>query len=217
MPLQAIEPQRIYQHVADQLAALIRAGEFRAGQRLPPERDLAKKLGVSRPVVREAMVALEIAKMVEVRIGAGAYVRDHAASRPAEMPDAGPSPFDLIEARKTVEGETAAMAALSLDVVAVERITDAIENDRAFHVAVASATGNSVLVSIVENLWLGMHQPVFVRLSARAGLPIDPARLAEEHRRVRDAIAQGDPEAARAAMRNHLAAVELAMLREDVP
>jgi DNA-binding FadR family transcriptional regulator len=209
MPLQAIEPQRRYQQVADQLAELIRRGEFTVGQRLPPERDLAKKLGVSRPVVREALVALEIAHLVEVRTGMGAFVK---AAKPAPMADAGPSPFDLIAARKAVEGETAALAASAKDRAGLLRLGEAVADDRAFHVGVAAAAGNSVLASIVESLWLGMHQPVFVRLSARTGLPFDPDRVESEHRAVVDAILAGDAEAARTAMRAHLAAVEAAML-----
>jgi len=74
MPFQIVESQRLYQQVAEQLGGLIDRGEFREGDRLPPERELSKKLGVSRPVVREAMIALEIAGLVEVRVGAGAFV-----------------------------------------------------------------------------------------------------------------------------------------------
>ena len=67
MPFQPIDSKRLYEQVADQIGDMIRRGEFRAGQRLPAERDLAKSVGVSRPVVREALVALEIAGLVEVR------------------------------------------------------------------------------------------------------------------------------------------------------
>ncbi len=75
MPFQAIEPRRLYRQIADQLRALIEAGEFRVGTRLPPERDLALKMGVSRPSVREALIALEVEGLVEVRMGSGIYVR----------------------------------------------------------------------------------------------------------------------------------------------
>ena len=71
MPFQSIEPRRLYRQIADQIRELIRAGEFLAGSRLPPERDLAKQLGVSRPSVREALIALEVEGLVEVRIGSG--------------------------------------------------------------------------------------------------------------------------------------------------
>jgi DNA-binding FadR family transcriptional regulator len=67
MPLQTIEPRRLYRQIADQLRTLIAAGEFVPGARLPPERDLAAQLGVSRPSVREALIALEVEGLVEVR------------------------------------------------------------------------------------------------------------------------------------------------------
>ena len=74
MPLQTVENRRLYRQIADQIAALIEKGEYGAGERLPPERDLAKQLGVSRPSVREALIALEVEGLVEVRIGSGIYV-----------------------------------------------------------------------------------------------------------------------------------------------
>ena len=75
MPFHSIEPRRLYRQIADQIRTLIKSGEFPAGARLPPERDLAKQLGVSRPSVREALIALEVEGLVEVRIGSGIYVQ----------------------------------------------------------------------------------------------------------------------------------------------
>ena len=80
MPFQSIEPRRLYRQIADQIREHIRAVEFPAGSRLPPERDLARQLGVSRPSVREALIALEVEGLVEVRIGSGIYVRRSAGS-----------------------------------------------------------------------------------------------------------------------------------------
>src|SRR3954471_2375500 len=76
MPLQAIEPSRLYRQIAEQLRGLIAGGEFVAGTRLPAERDLARQLGVSRPSVREAIIALEVEGWVEVRTGSGIYVQE---------------------------------------------------------------------------------------------------------------------------------------------
>src|SRR6478752_2735842 len=78
MPFQAVATQRLYEQVAGQVTDLVARGEFKPGDRLPPERDLAKLLGVSRPTVREAMIALEMAGLVEVRVGAGTFVTDKA-------------------------------------------------------------------------------------------------------------------------------------------
>ena len=75
MPFQPIEPRRLYRQIADQLRQLIQTGEFAVGSKLPAERDLATKMGVSRPSVREALIALEVEGLVEVRMGSGIYVR----------------------------------------------------------------------------------------------------------------------------------------------
>jgi DNA-binding FadR family transcriptional regulator len=93
MPFQPID-SRLYEQVADQIGG----GEFLPGQRLPAERDLAKMLAVSRPVVREAMIALEIGGLIEVRTGSGAFVREKPAE-PAEMVNSGHSPSDILSAR----------------------------------------------------------------------------------------------------------------------
>jgi GntR family transcriptional repressor for pyruvate dehydrogenase complex len=72
--LKQVETKRLYQHIADQIRSLIQSGGFAPGTRLPPERDLAQQLGVSRPSLREALIALEIAGSVEIRQGSGVYV-----------------------------------------------------------------------------------------------------------------------------------------------
>src|ERR1051325_8124988 len=83
MPLQTVENRRLYRQIADQIAALIEQGEYGPGERLPPERDLAKQLGVSRPSVREALIALEVEGYVEVRVGSGVYVAGGRIARRA--------------------------------------------------------------------------------------------------------------------------------------
>ena len=110
LPLHAVEPRRLYRQIADQLAGLISDGEFPPGARLPAERALAAKLGVSRASVREAIISLEIGGLVEVRVGTGIFVAATAAPR-GPTADAGPGPFELLSARKLVEGEIAAVAA----------------------------------------------------------------------------------------------------------
>ena len=74
MPIQVIEPRRLYLQIADQVRSLIAAGEFSPGSRLPAERELAKQFGVSRPSMREALIALEVEGYVEVRPGSGIIV-----------------------------------------------------------------------------------------------------------------------------------------------
>src|SRR6187397_1893441 len=115
MPFHSIEPRRLYRQIADQIRTLIKSGEFPAGARLPPERDLAKQLGVSRPSVREALIALEVEGLVEVRIGSGIYVlrRGRDAAPAVDVEHAGAGPFELLRARYVIETECAALAARS--------------------------------------------------------------------------------------------------------
>jgi DNA-binding FadR family transcriptional regulator len=218
MPFQAIEAQRLYQQVAEQVAGLIRSGELPAGTRLPPERDLAQRLGVSRPTLREAMVALEIAGFVEVRTGSGIYVRRRtAAAEPALSFDAGPGAFDLLGARLLIEPEIAASAAVTASPADIRRLDETVaaleeapdhrasqHADCRFHALIAEATRNSVLVSIVEGLWAHMFSPIFETLSLRTGLPESRRMTLADHAAIVAAIKAGDAGAAREAMRRHL-------------
>lgn len=167
MPLQAVETRRLYRQIADQLAQLIANGEFPSGSRLPAERELAVSLGVSRTSVREAIISLEMSGLVEVRVGTGIFVArpPEGASRVGR--DAGPGPFELLAARKLVEGEIAALAAIAAtpddaaalrqSVLRLRAITDDFAGreaeDRDFHRCLAKATGNGSLELVVEGLW----------------------------------------------------------------
>ena len=233
MPFQVVESQRLYQQVAEQLGNLIDRGEFREGDRLPPERELSKKLGVSRPVVREAMIALEIAGLVEVRGGAGAFVKNArlGADRAlASLSDQGPSPFDLIAARKLLEGEIAFMAATAIqpdDLQALEQSIalmrgdiaagrDSRPADRIFHVRLAEATRNAVLAHLVDGMWTHMLAPIFDALNRHTNLSGNDPMTVEDHAVIVAARARHDAEAARRAMRAHLEHVEQVLLQEDL-
>ena len=235
MPLKAIETERLYQQVARQIADLIRSGEWRVGERLPPERDLSVTLGVSRPTVREAMVALELARLVEVRSGAGIYVRDTDSAIAVSLQngiDTGPSPFDLIAARRVIEGEIAAIAATQITAPELEGIAEAIrkmeadiaagrqetggqeDGDLMFHVRLAEATRNTVLASLVEPLWEGMRKPMFAAISRRVSLPDNARRATKEHWAVHACLTERDAEGARAAMHAHLDTVRHMLLKD---
>ena len=220
MPLQTIEPRRLYRQIADQLRALIDAGEFPAGSRLPPERDLAAQLGVSRPSVREALIALEVEGRVEVRMGSGIYVRaaDAAARSPALLHEA-ESPLETIRARQLIESELAAYAALHMRRPQLAGLREAIammeveaatgqtptEGDRLFHTRIAEACDNSVLLRVVSGLFDERHNPLFEQLGSHFETARSWAAAIEEHRAVVEAIAQQSPQAARDAMARHLA------------
>ena len=219
MPIQTVEPRRLYRQIADQIAALIRRGEYKPGARLPPERDLAKKLGVSRPSVREALIALEVEGFVEVRIGSGVYVADArrmASRRPALPPDSGP--FELIDARRLVESECAALAARHATQTQIRQMRAALagmgrdrsrnvvplDNDHLFHMRIAEASGNSAMALVVQTLWAQRTGPLFLQLEHHFDTPALWSAAIREHQAVLDAIEAHDPVAARAAMRRHL-------------
>src|SRR5437762_5389435 len=113
MPIQAVDDRRLYRQIADQLTMLITSGEFRRGERLPSERDLAVQLGVSRPSVREALIALEVEGLVEVRMGSGIYVRQSEPGA-ARQRVTGEGPLETIRARQVIESELAATAARTM-------------------------------------------------------------------------------------------------------
>ena len=218
MPLQSIEPQRLYRQIADQLRALIGKGEFAAGARLPAERDLARQLGVSRPSVREALIALEVEGWVEVRTGSGVYVQDRSHRKAAPVAANEWGPLELIRARRVVEGETAALAALHGRRKHVDTMTQAIaqmreladqnvmplEGDRAFHLAIVEACDNAVLAETVQGFWDSRKGPIFSRLGGHFETVPSWRAAIVEHEAVRDAIAARDAMAARAAMHEHM-------------
>ena len=112
MPLEAVEARRLYRQVADQLRALIDSGEYRVGSRLPTERDLAEQLKVSRPTVREALIALEVEGRVRIRVGSGIYVSEPAAlAQPLPAAAEIEGPFELLRAREFIESAIAEQAA----------------------------------------------------------------------------------------------------------
>jgi len=224
MPLQTVEPQRLYRQIAEQVRSLIAGGEFAGGSRLPAERDLAKQLGVSRPSVREALIALEVEGWVEVRTGSGVYVLDRSAKSArakrthAQIPPTEWGPLELIRARRVVEGEIAALAATQAkrkDTDAMARAIDAmradadrnvmpLEGDRAFHTSIVQACGNVVLIETVQGFWDSRRGPLFERLGGYFET-VDSWRSAiTEHEAIHAAIRARDAQAARAAMHDHL-------------
>lgn len=217
MPLTIIKPRRLYQHVADQLRALIDTGEYAVGDRLPTERELAVRLGVSRPTVREALIALEVNGRVRIRVGSGIYVLAPPSRLEAPVaPIAGP--FDLLRARALIEGEVAARAAERIsksDIATLDHILDDMDDaahpgpttlslDRAFHIAVADILGNDAITKIVGDLFDQRINPYFEGLARHFENAASWQSALGEHRSVRNALAKGDAATARTAMQSHM-------------
>src|SRR4051794_32026639 len=220
VPLEAVEARRLYRQVADQLRALIDSGEYAVGSRLPTERDIAEQLKVSRPTVREALIALEVEGRVRIRVGSGIYVAEPAllaSLMPASAIIEGP--FELLRAREFIEGaiaEEAARVAKPEDIARIDVSLEAMANtqhpgdasmvhDRAFHIAVAGSLENAVLVRVVGDLFDQRLNPYFAKLAHYFENPETWQTALAEHLTIRAAIAARDPDAARAAMRKHLA------------
>ncbi|WP_295797201.1 FadR/GntR family transcriptional regulator [uncultured Microbulbifer sp.] len=208
---------RLYQQVAEKLAAAIAAGDYPAGTRLPAERKLAERFEVSRPTVREAIIALELAGCVEVKGGSGVYVTDQEASgfAPGES-DIGA--FEILQARIMFEGEAAGLAAREMSAKEVQELESILEEmvaenateataevaDEKFHLHVARCTHNDAVVSVCEHLWrLRNSSSVSARILEKVRQAGSKPRI-EEHRKILDAIKSRDAEAARNAMRDHL-------------
>jgi DNA-binding FadR family transcriptional regulator len=220
MPLQTVEPQRLYRQIAEQLRALIAAGEFKPGSRLPAERDLARQLGVSRPSVREALIALEVEGIVDVRTGSGIYVRPGtaAAAKPSAQDPAEWGPLELMRARELVEGEVAALAARNARKAQIAAMARALARmqedadagivpragDEEFHTAIAQACGNEVLHDTVRGYWHARSGPLFERLGDYFENPASWNAALLEHAAVLDAIRTHDETSARHAMQAHL-------------
>ncbi len=213
------QPLRLYQKIAKNLIEELQGGQYAVGDRMPAERDLAKKFSVSRPVVREAMLALEVLGLIEVRVGSGAYVMRLSGKQ--EDPGFGISPFELVEARMLFEGEAAALAATNItdeEIDTLEKLVDAIDDenktdsgkeeaDKAFHLLIAQATRNKAIVRTVEDMW------ELRTTSPECALLLEKARTAnvkpviQEHTAIVEALKARDPVGARNAMRDHLEAV----------
>ena len=218
MPLVSIEPSRLYRQIAEQLRAMIVAGEYAPGTRLPPERELAQQLGVSRPSVREALIALEVAGFVDIRIGSGIYARRPDAIDVGAVLEQEDGPLELTRARAVIEPQVAALAATHITPAQLDGVRDAIaqmeaeaaagripiDGDRQFHVRVAEAAGNGVLVSVVRQLFEGRTNPLFSKLAAYFENPKSWAAAIAEHRRILEALEARDPKAAAGAMQHHM-------------
>ena len=209
--------QKLCQRIAATLAKEIEQDRYAPGARLPGERELAEDLGVSRPTIREAMIALEIRGLVESRHGSGIYVTKHKP-KSFEAPELDVGAFELIEARILFEGEAAALAATvigdealaRLDAILQQMSTIAPETDEAraadreFHLLIAEATGNTLVHSVVEMLWnVRERSPLCIHMFAQAQHEGVKPRV-DQHRLLVDALRARDQAAARETMRDHL-------------
>lgn len=208
---------KLYRRVSDGVLRQLAAGDFAIGSRLPSERELAEANAVSRATVREAMVALEMMGVVEMRKGSGIYVVALGTAGAETTLDVGA--FELLEARRSFEAEVAALAALRIDDEALNELEALVltmtdpdvavseRADRDFHFVIAAATGNSAMSAVVTDLWAMRERCTLARTIHQRARGGGEGLRVIEHRAILDALRAHDPEAARTAMRSHLDAV----------
>ena len=216
--------ERLYQEIVDQIQQQILSGALKPGDQIPAERDLAERFGVSRTAVREAIKSLTEKGLIEVFVGRGTFVTNLSPDRVVEsmtllLRNEPHNVESLQEARELLEVPTARLAAARRSDANVERlraITTEIEveqtisprlvdGDTEFHVEVARATGNPVLVLLSQTIGALLRTEVLYRDDFHPSLPIAFA----DHREIIDAIADGDSDRAGQAMADHLSHVAI--------
>src|ERR1700733_6407419 len=206
------DTQKLYRKIALAIAAAIADGRYAPGEKLPSEREFADEFGVSRPTIRDAMIALEFQGLVEARKGSGVYVNAPAPVS-EDVAEGEVNALEWTEARGLFEGEACALSATvaSEDQLKVlDRLVEEMTGDRSaeeierleldFHVAIALATGNVAIVAGVEELWLLRQQSPLCAASLRRAWTVSGGNFAGEHRQIVAALRERDPKAARGAI-----------------
>jgi len=222
----AIQSSRLYEQIVQQIEESIRKGDLTEGSQLPAERDLATQFGVSRTAVREAIKALQEKGLVDAFPGRGTFVTNGTSNSMRRSLDriiksGEPDGWGyLVEVREILEPEIAALAAQRAedqDIATMQeavnvmdqagRDADAfIEADLDFHLALAEAAANLIVLSLIDSI-VGLLREQRLRIFRIGG---GPERGQHHHKRILDAIKRHDAPGARAAMQAHLRQV-----RED--
>lgn len=201
--------RRLFWNIVDKIESLIDSGQYPAGSRLPPERELAENFKVSRPTIREAIIALEVLERVEVKTGSGVYVLENTSKHSAHQ---NISAFELTQARALIEGEAAALAATTISeeelvrlnqtLVEMDKGIDPEAADKEFHLIISTSTRNSAVLMAVNNLW-NMRDSPTVKMAYKDVCSQSDVKRLDEHRAIYTALVNRDSQAARAAMHLH--------------
>lgn len=207
--------KRLYHTVANKILELIDSGVFPPGSRLPGERDLAEKFGVSRVAVREAEISLQAQGRIEIKVGSGAYVLDGSERVVNGLPKVGP--FELTEARALFEAESAALAAPIITDETIGELEHYIaimsgkvkdemgpdEADAAFHITIARATNNHAIIFVIDSMWRMRTEAAQLQKVYKNVCDKDSSHREDEHQAILDALKNRDSSGARIAMRAH--------------
>lgn len=205
-----MQSRRLFWDIVEKVELLIDSGQYPPGSRLPPERVLAEQFDVSRPTIREAIIALEVRNRVEVKTSSGVYVieKPEEATQQLEV-----SAFELTQARALVEGEAAALAASTIteeelvrlheSLVAMEKGVDTDKADREFHSIISVATRNNAILYAVQNFWHLRENKQNIREAYSNVCRSNTNKRIDEHRDIYNALKAGDSQRARLAMHEH--------------
>jgi GntR family transcriptional repressor for pyruvate dehydrogenase complex len=235
MPFQKIEAERLSNSVVRQIELLILRGILRPGERLPSERELSDKLGVSRPSLREAVAELQERGLLVAKPNSGIYVGDvlGSAFAPAlvQLFSAHEEAvFDYISFRRDMEGlaaERAARLGSATDLKVIDTIfvkmdaahlkrdpTDEAELDVAFHMAIVEASHNVVMLHMMRSMYELLRKGVFYNRQMMFRNRVTRDQLLDQHRDINAALQARDPVAARAAVERHMGYVRESMSDE---
>lgn len=227
-----LEPKRPYQEVGFTLRKHLADGRYQLGERMPPEREIAEQLGVSRTIVREALIMLELEGLIEVRKGSGVYIiafpTDSVSSAFIQNKSLNDNvgPFEILQARQLLESniaEFAAMKATPQDIQAMKLALKTERNDliygvseqgdMEFHLAIANATHNSMLIELFNQAWSWRNNnPMWQQLHSRIENTNYRQEWLEDHRGILNAMVRKDPLMAKKAMWQHLENVKQTLM-----
>jgi len=233
MPFLKVTPEKLSHSVVRQIEQLILRGILRPGERLPSERDMADKLGVSRPSLRDAIADLAERGLLTSRAGSGVFVAEvlGSAFSPALIQlfsSHEEAVFDYIAFRRDMEGlaaERAARLGSATDLRVIATIftkmeaahqkrdpTDEAELDAEFHMAIIEAGHNVIMLHMLRSMFDLLRQGVFYNRQVMFRNRMTRDHLLDQHRAMNDAVQTRDPAAARAAVEGHLSYVERAFI-----
>ena len=229
MPFRPVQPEKLSAAVVRQIEELILRGILRPGERLPSERELADRMNVSRPSLRDAIGALQDQGLLTAKPGAGVYVADVLGSAFAPaltqlFARHDEAVFDYLSFRRDMEGlaaERAARLASDTDLQVVQAVFDKMEAahakrsaeeeaqlDAQFHMAIIEASHNVVMLHMMRSMYQLLREGVFYNRQVMFKQRTTRGALLDQHRAINDALQARDPVAARAAVEAHLNFVE---------
>ncbi|UWQ91031.1 FCD domain-containing protein [Aliisedimentitalea scapharcae] len=235
MPFEKVQPEKLSTSVVRQIEQLILRGILRPGERLPSERELSDKLGVSRPSLRDAVAELQQRGLLSSRAGSGIFVADvlGSAFSPALIQlfaSQDEAVFDYLSFRRDMEGLAAQRAAKfgsDSDLKVIQTILDKMEVaqtkrnpeeeaklDAQFHSAIIDASHNVVMLHMMRSMFDLLREGVFYNRKIMFKQRTSRAALLDQHRAINDALQARDPDRARTAVEDHLDYVETCLIAQ---